>query len=215
MCANPGVLPGYFQLSRPDLIAVRVKTANSKFRIARLAVGLTAWAIAIFACLGAAMKWEFAPGLGSAKAPTLASKSSSPTLIVVLHSQCTCSLATVDNLVDMPSSERSQLRIHLVFTGPGIDDSPIVRHSEALGAVEREFLSEDQVLTKYGARTSGQAYLYDANGRLRFSGGITDSRGYVGPSKGIEAIEAVLAGRDAISTSPVYGCALQTGRWSK
>lgn len=62
---------------------------------------------------------------------------------------------------------------------------------------------------RFGAFTSGQALLYDAQGQLRFSGGITDSRGHEGDNAGREAIEAILAGKTATTTlTDVFGCGL-------
>jgi hypothetical protein len=60
-----------------------------------------------------------------------------------------------------------------------------------------------------GAETSGYVALYDANGRLLFSGGITRSRGHEGESAGRRTICALLAGEVvADPKTPVFGCPL-------
>jgi len=64
---------------------------------------------------------------------------------------------------------------------------------------------------RFGARVSGQTFLYDRDGRLRFSGGVTMSRGHVGANAGTEAIRDVMQGRPASATAAVFGCALPRG----
>jgi hypothetical protein len=60
-----------------------------------------------------------------------------------------------------------------------------------------------------GATTSGEALLYDTNGRLLFHGGITNARGHTGRSLGAEAIRALLINGTALVTeTPVFGCPL-------
>jgi hypothetical protein len=56
---------------------------------------------------------------------------------------------------------------------------------------------------------SGHTLVYGADGALRFSGGLTPSRGHDGDSVGRERVAAVLAGQtpDA-ATSYVFGCSL-------
>src|SRR5262249_29389521 len=67
----------------------------------------------------------------------------------------------------------------------------------------------------FHASTSGQVVLYDAEGRLRFSGGITASRGHAGDNDGRATIAALLTGpggRRLPRATPVYGCALADPR---
>ncbi len=64
---------------------------------------------------------------------------------------------------------------------------------------------------RFGALTSGDAFLYDAGGRLVFRGGITPSRGHQGESAGRSAIEAFLkGGRPRTATAPVFGCPIRS-----
>jgi hypothetical protein len=71
-------------------------------------------------------------------------------------------------------------------------------------------MSEAQVLSRYGAQTSGQAYLYNRGGDLVFSGGLTESRGTEGDSVGMLAIRETAADQTCVPTAPVYGCSVQT-----
>lgn len=61
----------------------------------------------------------------------------------------------------------------------------------------------------FDAKTSGQAFLYDTDGALRFRGGLTAARGHEGDSDGQQAILDVIAGRPAhMPVAPVFGCSL-------
>jgi hypothetical protein len=64
---------------------------------------------------------------------------------------------------------------------------------------------------RFQAMTSGQTLLYDAAGRLQFSGGITIAKGHSGDNQGRSSIESLLSdvGSDTRAT-PVYGCPIQT-----
>jgi hypothetical protein len=62
---------------------------------------------------------------------------------------------------------------------------------------------------RFRTETSGHALLYDAGGRLLFSGGITVARGHAGDNAGLGAIEALVAGEPAARRRTlVFGCAL-------
>jgi hypothetical protein len=61
----------------------------------------------------------------------------------------------------------------------------------------------------FAASTSGAVVVYSPDGRLRFAGGITGSRGHEGDNAGADAVLALVNG-DAprTQTTPVFGCEL-------
>jgi hypothetical protein len=62
---------------------------------------------------------------------------------------------------------------------------------------------------RFHAATSGQTILYDAEGRLLFSGGITGSRGHSGDNAGRSAIVSLVnAGAADRAETFVFGCPL-------
>jgi len=62
---------------------------------------------------------------------------------------------------------------------------------------------------RFGVETSGQTLLYDAGGRLIFSGGITGSRGHAGDNAGEAALVALLtSGQADRRATSVFGCPL-------
>ena len=63
---------------------------------------------------------------------------------------------------------------------------------------------------RFGAATSGQAFLYDRTGRLLFKRGITASRGHSCDNLGRNAvIDLINSGVASASSAPVFGCSLQ------
>ena len=52
--------------------------------------------------------------------------------------------------------------------------------------------------------------VYDVDGRLRFAGGITGSRGHEGDNLGLREVLAIIQGRSTSNTlvNSVYGCPL-------
>jgi hypothetical protein len=62
---------------------------------------------------------------------------------------------------------------------------------------------------RFHVRTSGETLLYDRDGRLQFSGGITISRGHAGDNPGRISLAALVNGQPANeSTTPAFGCPL-------
>ncbi len=62
---------------------------------------------------------------------------------------------------------------------------------------------------RFGAETSGHVLLYDHDGSLLFSGGITESRGHAGDNAGESVIEALVNNQSPARASTfVFGCAL-------
>jgi hypothetical protein len=85
----------------------------------------------------------------------------------------------------------------LLASASAIPDVTVVRDDEGVEAV------------RFHAATSGQTMLYDARGKLLFSGGITSARGHEGDNAGRAAIVSLLTTDESSeSGTPVYGCPL-------
>lgn len=173
-------------------------------------IGFLAWGVALAGGFHQAMHWEFQPGRAGSNPTAQEASTGKPLLIVALHTQCPCSLATIDNLLTLTADERKKLDITLIYTGPDPKHSKILSKAASLAEAKTVFANEVAVLAKYGARTSGQAYLYSPTGDLIFSGGLTEARGVPGDAIGMSAIRNTLEGRPCPKQAPVYGCALQT-----
>jgi hypothetical protein len=137
-----------------------------------------------------------------------------PTIVVVAHPRCPCSRATVAELARLMAPLLNRATATVLFVRPaGFSEDwqmtdlwwdaariPGVSVLSDLGGTEASF---------FGAQSSGQTMLYDVGGNLRFSGGITASRGHAGDSPGRSAILSfVNTGNSGTSHTSVYGCSL-------
>jgi hypothetical protein len=93
----------------------------------------------------------------------------------------------------------------------GWDDTDLRRSAaEIPGATVMSDLDEVEV-DRFNAEVSGQAMLYNAEGKLLFSGGITASRGHSGDNVGRSSIVSLVTyGTAERARTPVFGCALHT-----
>lgn len=136
-----------------------------------------------------------------------------PKLFVFLSPQCPCSRATLTELARLIEKNPRLFETQIYFYQPS--DAPIdwsenklwQKAAEISGAKVKKI--NEAELKKFDARTSGQTLFYHADGRLLFSGGITQSRGHEGENIGIYSIESYLRnGRFTVSQTPVFGCIL-------
>jgi hypothetical protein len=139
---------------------------------------------------------------------------SRPTLVVLAHPRCDCTEASMAELAELIARAHLRPKTYVVFIKPGtvadgwerttlwqtaahIPDVSVIRDDDGLEA------------RRFGAETSGQVVLYDANGLLLFSGGITGSRGHAGDNAGRATILALLNRETPNRTAtPVFGCPL-------
>lgn len=136
-----------------------------------------------------------------------------PTLVIAVHPKCPCTAATFDELITVLSRAPGTAGIVLFARPSGLPSSwahtslwEKVKSLPGWTPVEDEGGIES---ARFGASTSGHVLVYDATGRLRFSGGITSARGARGGSAGADAVLALLSGRPpAFERTPVFGCPL-------
>lgn len=180
------------------------------------------WGILVAAGIMYWADYERTPGMtASAPAqwplsPTLEHDDRRPTLVVVLHPKCPCSEATLSELSEIMDRWLHDVRAYVVFmhldAEDGADDESSLRKAASrIAGVEVIDDRDAGILRQLGAFTSGQTYLYDAQGRLVFQGGMTPVRGQTGTNRGSLAIVSYLessAVRDR--QTPVYGCSLDS-----
>ena len=137
-----------------------------------------------------------------------------PALVLVLHPQCPCSKATVGELAVLMAKTPAMKTTHVLFHRPaGVahDWHQTGLWSEA-AAIPGVTVAVDQhgvEARRFGVATSGHTLLYDGQGRLQFSGGITASRGHAGDNAGRSAVIALLQRRPASRrVTSVFGCSL-------
>jgi hypothetical protein len=90
------------------------------------------------------------------------------------------------------------------------DDTDLQRSAAAIPGVTVVSDIDGVEARRFGAETSGHTLLFDRDGRLLFSGGITQSRGHAGENAGERAIVALVHNRAAERVATfVFGCSLR------
>jgi hypothetical protein len=133
---------------------------------------------------------------------------------MLAHPRCACTRASVEELSRLMARLRGRLEARVLFFQPasapdGWSKTDLWRAAAAIPGVEIRRDAGGVEARRFGAETSGQVLLYDAVGRLLFSGGITALRGHAGDNAGSRAIAALLTRTEpGPAASPVLGCAL-------
>jgi hypothetical protein len=170
-----------------------------------------------FFCL---MRYESTPSHPTATAidwpagSAIARDASRPTLLVFVHPRCPCTRATLGELSRLMAHSQDRVRAIVVFEKPlGAPDdweqTDLWQTAGAIPGVERVVDTGNREAQRFAVASSGHALLFDSEGDLCFSGGITRSRGHEGDNAGRSALEAILSGQLATTTHTlVFGCSL-------
>ena len=182
--------------------------------------GFVLWATAVGFGLVTVWNYENGPGRG-ASAPatwpddtTIPRPRHRPTLVLLVHPQCSCSRATIAELERLQAHITQQADTYVLMLSPSHVPhdwvrSPLWQKAAAIPGITVIADSDGRAASRFGAFTSGQALLYDESGRLVFSGGITASRGHEGDNAGRTAIERLVRHDHADRSSTfVFGCGL-------
>ena len=137
-----------------------------------------------------------------------------PSLLVLLHPQCSCSRATVRELERILSTVGEHVHTRLLFYESSSMDASWVEGdlwnmASSLPDVELIKDRDGHMTQQFGAFTSGQTLLYDTSGILLFKGGITAARGHEGDNAGKKALLATIKKQTTGSEeSHVFGCSI-------
>lgn len=143
-------------------------------------------------------------------------RSNLPSLVLFLHSACSCSYATLEELERLLPMLRDRAQVQVVFMSPdeldkfNWSDSKIWKRAQKIPSIQIIQDREGFEAKVFGAKTSGQTFLYDLNGELAFEGGLTPSRGHTGESSGQVAIRLFFEKRGfaSVAHASVFGCGL-------
>lgn len=140
------------------------------------------------------------------------------TVLLFLHPHCPCSRATLHELRRIHDAIHQPSAIDILFVKPpGAGarwcHTALWRRAKSFkwAAVKRD--NHGRLAKLFDARTSGQLCLYNPEGVLLFSGGITGARGHRGPNAGMASVVRLINSapeshwRPAAS-APVFGCSL-------
>lgn len=136
-------------------------------------------------------------------------------LLMFVHPRCPCSRASLGELERLMSRAPGTCDVGLVFYKPAHAPDDWVKtglYTDAQRAGWQIHIDPDgRLAERFGATTSGHILIYDASGRLCFSGGVTGSRGHWGDNYNESSALSVLKnGWSGASIHPVYGCPLQS-----
>ena len=138
-----------------------------------------------------------------------------PTLVMLAHPRCPCTRASVGELALLMARSQGLVKASVLFYKPAQEPdewarTDLWRSAAAIPGVTVLQDDDGREARRFNSTTSGQVVLYDAKGRLLFSGGITGSRGHSGDNDGRSAVAALLTrgAARAPGQHSVFGCAL-------
>ncbi|MCU0877290.1 MAG: hypothetical protein MUF06_05845 [Pirellulaceae bacterium] len=138
-------------------------------------------------------------------------------VLVFVHPRCPCAAATLAELRNSLAAASTHPAVTLVLprpqqAPPGFCEEARDRLQAAWPGATVFVDPEGAEARLFGATTSGHILVYSPLGELRFSGGITTSRGHRGENLGLEMFIAALqfSGERPLESQsfPVFGCAL-------
>lgn len=135
-------------------------------------------------------------------------------LVMFAHPHCPCTRASVGELALLMAQAQGRVTAYVLFLKPpsfAKDWEKTDLWQSAASIPDVHVLKDDSGLeaARFHAATSGQTLLYDAEGSLLFSGGITGARGHFGDNAGRSSIVTLLNEGEAAQTeTAVFGCPL-------
>lgn len=186
----------------------------------KTAVFIFLWLGALFLSFGGLWWYKTRPGEADLtlsdwpKRAGFALSSKPMTLVMFVHPKCDCSEASLHELqyIMQNAGDRVGAIIDFYFPEGATEDwahSPLWKKSSALPATSVIQDKGGKFAYVFGAKTSGETYLFDSKGKLLFHGGITQSRGHIGESTGRRAIASIVKGeKPQGSVTRTFGCAL-------
>jgi hypothetical protein len=137
------------------------------------------------------------------------------TLVMLIHPHCSCTRASLQELERIIEMSGPSLQTYVLVYRPA-DFQAGWEKTETFEAAKR--LQRAHVIVDpdgrearlFGGFTSGQTFLYDREGALRFSGGVTSLRGHAGVNRGSMDVVEIVHAKARQGTHPVFGCAIVT-----
>ena len=186
-----------------------------------VAFGVVVWLAAVGTGLAALWRYSETAGPEAAAPATWPNRSrltpaaDRPTLVMFAHPKCPCTRASIGELAILMAHAQNRVAAHVIFFRSTTQDASwentdLRRSAAEIPGVQVSSDDDGAQAALFGADVSGQTFLYDAGGRLLFSGGITYARGPSGDNAGRAALTARLVdGQAAETRTPVFGCALR------
>ena len=179
------------------------------------------WVTTIVLALDAMRKFESTPGIAAdapQQWPSLASidrNANGSTLVMLIHPHCSCSRASIQELAEIIGAAPRTLRTFVVVYRPkesavGWEQTDVTRAAASLRRTTLVIDEDGATARRFGGFTSGQTFLYDREGRLRYAGGVTSLRGHAGLNGGRVSVIRLANTESGKATHPVFGCAINS-----
>lgn len=145
---------------------------------------------------------------------TIGRKVGLPTLVMFAHPHCPCTRASINELSKLMSRCYGKVNAKVFFLRPsgaerGWEKTDNWYSASNIPGVEVVADDNGRERDVFGARTSGEVVLYDANSNMIFHGGITSGRGHEGDNAGLSAVQNYLLRKTCCATSTrTFGCSL-------
>jgi hypothetical protein len=199
---------------------------NFKKRRLILLAAAALWLFTISTGVRALWGYESTPGVAAA-APDrwpdgsrIERATDRATLVMLAHPHCPCTRASIAELSRLMTQAQGRVAAYVLFVKPadfadGWEQTDLLASAAAIPGVSVVRDDDGVESERFHAETSGQTMLYDAEGKLLFSGGITGARGHMGDNAGRAAVVSLLTtGEPVRRETPVFGCPLFAGSTS-
>lgn len=184
-----------------------------------LAIAALLWITTIAAMLRATRRFESTPGRAADALTSWPVSRRIPRapgewrLVMLIHPHCSCSRASISELQRIIEKAPRSLRTYIVVYRPsdfarGWEKTDVFTAASRLPRTRIVLDQDGHEARLFHGFTSGQTYLYDGDGKLRFSGGITLLRGHAGFNSGSAEVMRIANSKMGSGTHPVFGCAI-------
>ena len=174
------------------------------------ALAFVIWLGLLGAGLALFMDYDTRPGAVGSVAESRPSRESE--LLYFVHPHCPCARAGLTLLSKLDRADLGRIRIVFVVPDGAPADWRRGASWDLARAVPRADLEIDEgghLARSYGVRTSGHTLIYESDGQLQFSGGITGSRSpSPSPGDGSWDWKKLVEESPAPVHRPVVGCPL-------
>ncbi|HEY0157498.1 MAG TPA: hypothetical protein VGF28_09455 [Thermoanaerobaculia bacterium] len=177
------------------------------------------WVATVAAAYEAIRRFETTPGLPASAPRAWPAATAVPrapgswSLVMLVHPHCSCSRASVKELGEIVEKSQRDVQTTVLVFRPREMKEGWERTNVYDGATRirraRVLVDHDGAeAQRFGGFTSGQTFLYDDRGRLRFAGGVTSLRGHAGLNRGRADVIRIANQRNGNGSHPVFGCAI-------
>lgn len=181
--------------------------------------GALGWLFTLTAGVCLVFKYDSIPGLTATSGSswpansTIAHSTTNNTLVMLLHPKCPCSRASLQQVATLTTNDNSLECIFLVYAPTkfpkGWEKTDIWNLAAEVPGAQLVSDIDGAEARKFGGITSGQTYIFDRKGNLKYAGGLTEGRGHVGECRNLDlAVKALKSGTTSASGA-VYGCPIE------